>query len=233
MGLKIDKKYSLIPKILGWAILAILVILMAKILIWENSYYKTKSAETRATQTPVLSMVEHVAHPDETELSDEQYSSYQVTTDAPRYLKIERLGVDTIIEQSESANTDILAVPHNIYQSMWYSGSSRPGQGRTIIITGLSAGDTKDGIFKNLSSLEKGDEIKITNGNNFEYTYEVEEISLIQEKDMSIKLNDIQSQIDNQETLSLVTTNIINSQGLYESVGVVRATLKSSTELTQ
>ncbi len=233
MGLKIDKKFNLIPKILGWAILAILVILMAKILIWENDYYRTKSSQERAETVSVLDMVGHIAHPDETPTSDEAFNTYQVEADEPRYLYIDRLDVKAIVKKSNTANSDILSVPDNIYEAMWYYGSARPGQGRNIIITGLSAGDTKDGIFKNIDSLEKGNEIRLINGNGFEYIYEVAELSILQESEMSTKLNDIQKQIDNTETLSLITTNVVDNIGTYDSIAIVRATLKSSTQLQQ
>lgn len=231
MGLKIDRRISLIPKIIGWIVVAILLVLIVKLLIWENSYYKEKSAQSRAEVTPVLTMVEHVIAPGETPLTPEEYANYQTEADMPRYLKIERLGVNTIVCESEMSK-DILPMPDNIHQAIWYAGSARPGQGRNVIISGISSGNSDDGIFKNLASLETGDAIIIENGNNFEYTYEVAEIRIIEESNMNLELNVVQKQIDDTETLSLVTTNADN-RGDYTSVAFVRATLVRSTELEQ
>ena len=231
MGLKINQKAKLIPRIIGWVLAGILVIFMIKILVWENNYYKTKSEQTRAETVPVLTVVEHSIAPGEQELDDNTYANFQSEADMPRYLKIERLGVKTIVRKSEMSSY-ILPMPDNIYETLWYAGSSRPGQGRNVIISGISTGATKDGVFKNLDSLEKGDEIKIENGNGFEYTYEVAEIRLIEESKMNLELIDIQKQIEANETLSLVTTNA-NSKGEYDSVAAIRATLKKSTQLEQ
>ena len=93
MGLKINKKISLIPKIIGWVLLVILVIAMTKILVWENGYYKNKSQEERAESTPVLTEVLHVLNPDETQPSPEQISKHQVEANQPRYIDISRLDV--------------------------------------------------------------------------------------------------------------------------------------------
>ncbi len=232
MGLKIDKKLSLVPRILGWVILGILAIFMIKILVWENNYYKTKSEEQRAETVPVLTMVEHVIAPSEKAPSDEDYAEYQTEADMPRYLKIERLGVAAIIRTANIEN-NILPMPDNIHEALWYSGSARPGQGRNIIISGLSTGSSQDGVFKNLDSLEKGDKITVENGNGFVYTYNVAEIRIIQEENMNLELAEAQKQIDNTETLSLITTNTSYGKSDYESVAVIRATLESSTQLEQ
>lgn len=231
MGLRIDKKVSLIPRIIGWAILAILIIFMIKIFAWENNYYKTKSAETRAETEPVLTVVEHVVSPSESKPSEADYKAYQTEADIPRYIKIERLGVDAIVKTSEMS-TYILPMPSNIFETMWYAGSARPGQGRNVIISGISSVRTADGVFKNLDSLEKGDEIKVENGNGFEYTYTVAEIRLIEEAKMNLELLEAQKQIDSTETLSLITTNA-NVKGEYDSVALIRATLTKSTQLEQ
>lgn len=231
MGLKINKKVSLIPRIIGWVILGILAVFMIKILIWENNYYKSKSNETRAETVAVLTVVEHSVAPSERRPSDQEYANFQSEADMPRYIKIDRLGVKAIVRQSEIKNY-ILPMPDNIHEALWYSGSARPGQGRNVIISGISNGSTMEGIFRNLDSLEKDDEITIENGNGFIYAYSVAEIRIIEESKMNLELMEAQKQIDNTETLSLVTTDA-SFGGEYESVALIRATLQSSTQLEQ
>ena len=119
MGLKINQKAKLIPRIIGWVLAGILVIFMIKILVWENNYYKTKSEQTRAETVPVLTVVEHSIAPSEQELDDNTYANFQSEADMPRYLKIERLGVKTIARKSEMSSY-ILPMPDNIYETLWY-----------------------------------------------------------------------------------------------------------------
>ena len=87
MGLKINQKAKLIPRIIGWVLAGILVIFMIKILVWENNYYKTKSEQTRAETVPVLTVVEHSIAPSEQELDDNTYANFQSEADMPRSRK--------------------------------------------------------------------------------------------------------------------------------------------------
>ncbi|MDO4730131.1 MAG: hypothetical protein Q4A96_02950, partial [Candidatus Saccharibacteria bacterium] len=75
------------------------------------------------------------------------------------------------------------------------------------------------GIFKNLDSLEKGDKIKLTRGDNEVFEYTIESISITSYKDSTKTLPLAQQSIDSKETLSLVSVG--NSD---TSVVIIKAT---------
>lgn len=223
MALKINRKLQLIFKIIGWALGIILAICMIKILLWERNYYNTKSAETRARADVVITELAEAVAPSEDE---PDLNSYQTEATKPRYLTIERLNLKTRIKES-TVDSETLAVPQNIYDTMWAAGSGKPGQDGAILMTGLAHGENKAGAFANLDSLEQGDEIIIETGDSTKYTYVVAEIRIIDAYDAETELPSIQQRIDDKETLSLLTAKEINDdQSDYTSIVIVRATLK-------
>ncbi len=224
MALKINRKLQNVLRIIGWVVLAVLIVCMIKTFVWEHNYYNTKSGETRARADLVITKLAEAENPSEDE---PDLASYQVEATKPRYLSIERLGIKTRVKES-TVNSEVLAVPQNIHDVMWAAGSSRPSQGGVILMSGLSRGETKDGAFANLDSLEKEDKIEIELGNGDKYNYTVSEIRIVDASDAENELPSIQRRIDDKETLSLVTAikknNLDND---YSSIVIVRAVLNS------
>lgn len=227
MALKINRTTRRVIKGIGIVLLVVVVVCMIKILIWENSYYKSKTSEERATPDVPITQVVSVLNPSEDKPTQEQIDQYQVQKEEPRYLDIKRLDIHARVLVSEVDTSGILAVPDNIYDANWYSGSSKPGKGGYIVISGIHSGKTQKGIFANLDSLEKGDEIAIETGAGDKYTYQVEEINVISDqKDSDEVLAKMQTRLGSQETLSLVTVKTSGSQQKFESLVMLRATLK-------
>ncbi len=226
MGLKIDRRANRIASIIGYLLLAILLICLLKVFFWEHSYYRNKSAETRNPQQTVITELSDAKNPSEDKPTDEEVSKYQVYTTSPRYLEISRLKIKARVKES-SVNEYTMPVPDNIYDVMWYSGSSNPGQGGNILMSGISEGTTTHGAFANLDSLEKGDEIKIARGDGELFTYSVREIMIIDKNEAKNKLPIAQTRIDDKETLALITARRANeSSETFNSIIIVRATIK-------
>ena len=225
MALKIDRRLSNIGKILGWALVAVIVVILAKVFIWEQSYYRNKNNEPRAKADVVVTELESVIAPSETAPTEQEVAEYQVSASLPRYLDIPRLEIHARIRESE-VNSNVLPLPNTIYDAAWFSGSSKPGEGGSILMSGLAAGKTKDGIFRNLDSLEKGDEIIVETGAGDKYTYEVADLQIINIEEVANKLPTAQRRIDDKETLGIVTVHSIEDNTKYESVVMLRATLK-------
>ena len=222
MALKINRKLQNILRIIGWAVLAVLIVCMAKIFIWERNYYNTKSGEPRSRADVVITQLAEASNPSE-DVPD--LSAHQVEATKPRYLSIERLDIKSRVKES-TVNSEVLAVPQNIYDVMWSAGSSKPSQGGVILMSGLSRGETKQGAFANLDSLEKGDKIEIELGNGSKYTYKVSEIRIVDAYDAEHELPSIQRRIDDKETLSLVTAiEKSDAETDYTSIVIVRAVL--------
>lgn len=225
MALKINRTVSRIGQILGWALVAIIAVLLIKTYVWEKNYYATKTNETRAKADVVITEIETILSPSEFEPSEDEIKEYQVEANNPRYLDIPRLDIHARVRHSAVDNNK-LPLPNDVYDVAWFAGSSAPGQGGNVLISGLYKGSTKDGVFKNLDSLEKGDEIIIERGDGEKFTYEVRELQIIDAKDAANELPGVQRRIDDKETLSLVTARTYAEGGEYESIVMLRATIK-------
>ena len=225
MALKINRTVSRIGQILGWALVAIIAVLLIKTYVWEKNYYATKTNETRAKADVVITEIETILSPSEFEPSEDEIKEYQVEANNPRYLDIPRLDIHARVRHSAVDNNK-LPLPNDVYDVAWFAGSSAPGQGGNVLISGLYKGHTKDGVFKNLDSLEKGDEIIIERGDGEKFTYEVRELQIIDAKDAANELPGVQRRIDDKETLSLVTARTYAEGGEYESIVMLRATIK-------
>lgn len=224
MSLKISKTANNIIKIVGWIVVIILTVLMAKILIWERGYYSNKSAERRATAPAVITEIAAAIDPSEIQPGENELNNHQVAADEPRYLDIPRLELQKVIVQGTTVNVHVLQVPDNIYETAWYSGSARPGKGGYIIISGLASGNSgAAGAFANLDSLESGDEITLTTGAGEQYHYAVRSTSIIEESNAKEQLIAAQQTIDDKETLVLVTNLKPSNAENYSSVAIVRA----------
>ena len=226
MGLKIDRRARRITKILGLIVLAVLVICMLKILIWENSYYRNKSAEERNPEQTVITALADVVTPDENQPTQEQYDKYQVSRTAPRYLEIPRLKVKARVQDS-NVNEHILPVPDNIFDVSWYSGSGRPGENGNILISGVAEGLTKHGVFYNLDSLEKGDEIILERGDGERFSYGIEKLAIIDKKDAAYQLPSAQKRINDKETLVLFSARRSDENDAdFNSIIIIHANIK-------
>lgn len=225
MALKINRTVSRIGQILGWVLVAIIAVLLIKTYIWERNYYATKTNEIRAKADVVITEIETILSPSEFEPTEKEISEYQVEANNPRYLDIPRLDIHARVRHSAVDNNK-LPLPNDVYDVAWFAGSSAPGQGGNVLISGIYKGRTKDGVFKNLDSLEKGDEITLERGDGEKFVYEVRELQIVNAKDAANELPGIQRRIDDKETLSLVTARTYEKGGEYESIVMLRATLK-------
>ena len=225
MALKIDRRLSNIGKILGWVLVAIIAVGLIKVFIWERGYYHEKSNEQRAKADVVVTRIETVLSPSEFEPTEKEVADYQTSPNIPRYLDIPRLDVHARVRES-AVDLNTLPMPNIIYDAAWFSGSGMPGFGGDVLISGLSRGKTKAGIFANLDSLEKGDEIIIERGDGEKFTYEVADLQIIDADEAEYKLSGVQRRIDDKETLSLVTVHASEDNSAYESIVMLRATLK-------
>ena len=226
MGLKIDRRATLTTRIIGYCLLAAILLCLLKIFIWEQSYYSNKSAETRNVQQSVITGLEDAVSPSEQKPTDEEYKNHQVYTTEPRYLEISRLELKARVFDS-NVNESVMPLPDNIYDIAWYSGSGNPGQGGNILMSGISEGKTAHGAFANLDSLEKDDEIIITRGDGETYKYSVQEVMIIDKDEAKNKLPIAQKRLDDKETLALITARRADEDEKdFNSIVIVRATIK-------
>lgn len=66
-----------------------------------------------------------------------------------------------------------MATPNNIYDTGWYTASSKPGQAGAMFIYGHVSSWQANGVFYNLKKLKPNDRIIISRGDDARYIYKV------------------------------------------------------------
>ena len=172
MSLKIKGGWKRIVK---WGLCLVLAVLLLVFLIrvatFENDYYSSKEGSERATTEQSAG-----GELDETEPTEAEVAEYTVAPDRPRYLTIEKLGVNKsrILPMGVNVKGE-LDTPNNIFDVGWYEGSGKPGQGGTMMIDGHNGGPHVYGVFKRLPDLAAGDIIQVERGDGAIFKYAVVE----------------------------------------------------------
>ncbi len=162
-------------KILTWCIWGLLALLFLiffiRVVSFENAYYDEKEGSERAASIDTSR-----DNLDETEPTEEEVAEYNVAPDRPRYLSIEKLGIKNarVLPMGVKSNGE-LDTPQNIFDVGWYDGSSKPGEGGTLVIDGHNGGPTKFGVFKKLPELIVGDILQLERGDGTFFNYRVVE----------------------------------------------------------
>lgn len=173
MALKIDWKKKL-PQIITGIILLILAIFLIRVAIWEADYYHRMEGAPRAVANSDTSAPTTGEDVDETDVTGQMKLAHKVAADRPRFLSIEKLGVDRArVFEVGINNLGQLQTPISIFDVGWYRGSGRPGFGGTMVIDGHNGGPTMEGVFKHLPELSAGDVITIERGDGKFYRYRV------------------------------------------------------------
>lgn len=101
------------------------------------------------------------------------YKNYVVGPDMPRYIKIPRLGVQARVLQVGVKKNGEMATPTNVFDTGWYTGSSKPGQGGATLIGGHVSSWSTNGVFYGIKNMKPGDSIQITRGDGAVMYYKV------------------------------------------------------------
>lgn len=137
---------------------------------------------------------------------------YRVAADLPRAIKIPAIGVNARILQLGVKKDNSLAAPSNIYDTGWYTGSSKPGDpGGAVLIDGHVHGPTQKAVFFRLKQLKAGDEIALERGDGLVVTFAVRHVETVDvgQVDMLKLLNSVEP-----GTLGL---NLITCGGTYDA----------------
>ncbi|HEU4831052.1 MAG TPA: class F sortase [Candidatus Saccharimonadales bacterium] len=113
---------------------------------------------------------------DESEVTKAQVVEHTVPAINPRYISIQSLGIKNsrVFPVGVNQNNQ-LEDPGNLSDTAWYDQSAKPGSGGVILLNGHSGGITRDGVFSQLKTLQKGSEITIERGDGTLFTYVVVE----------------------------------------------------------
>lgn len=177
MSLRIENKRTLVKWSI-WAGIALLFLLVfLRVVIFESQYYSSKEGSERA----VTETLTGVDVPEAEELIEEEptvteVKEYTVAQDRPRYLTINKLGINKArILAMDVTKDGELDTPRNVYDVGWFVRSGKPGAGGTMIIDGHNGGPNVAGVFKRLPALSVGDIIEVERGDGVTYRYKVVE----------------------------------------------------------
>lgn len=207
MQLKNSRSKLHISTILKIIILILFMVVIARLAIWENQYYKSQEGKERIEPRTSGDISIDSTDVDETIITNDQKQNYTVAADQPRFLSIEKIGVNNarILPVNETA-AGAIAVPLSIFDVGWYTKSSLPGKNGTAILDGHNGGPTMQGVFKNLVLLEKGDHIIIEMGDGTKYTYQVYDNYTYTLKEANQKMRSMQaSPVEGVESISIIT----------------------------
>ena len=228
MSLKI-KGWRKITKLVIWLVLGILLLVfLVRVTTFEASYYGEKEGSERATAVSNGSGEELI----EEKPSEQDVAEYTVAADRPRYLSVEKLGVENARILPMGVNTKgELDTPRNIFDVGWYEGSGKPGMGGTMVIDGHNGGPHVHGVFKDLPNLVEGDVIKIERGDGVIYKYKVAENTTVPLEDSDkYMVTAAKSPVPGKESVTLIscTGDWSQAQGTYLSRQFTRAVLLES-----
>ena len=210
-----------------WGILALLfLIFLVRVIVFENNYYHEKEGSERAVAENSTSRDDL----DETEPTEDTIAEWVVAPDRPRYLSIEKLGIKNarVLPMGVKSSGE-LDTPRNIFDVGWYEGSSKPGEGGTLMIDGHNGGPNKFGVFKKLPDLVVGDILQIERGDGVFFNYRVVENNSVSLSDSNSYMSTAASSPEEGvESLTLIscTGEWSQSKQTYLSRQFVRALLQ-------
>ena len=216
-------------KITKWAFWSVVLILflvfLIRVAVFEHNYYNEKEGSERAVAEIVSSDEELI----EEEPTEEEVKEYTVAPDRPRYLSIEKLGINKarVLPMGVNAKGE-LDTPRNIFDVGWYEGSGKPGLGGTLIIDGHNGGPHVLGVFKNIPNLVEGDIITIERGDGVIFHYAVAENATVSLDDSDgYMVTAAKSPEPGKESVTLIscTGEWSQQQGTYLSRQFTRATI--------
>ena len=228
MSLKISDFWRKVFQILGILFLILVLAALVRVAVWEHFYYKEKEGSPRATtNTPFVEG--GVEEADEVEVTVDDQKKHIVAPDKPRFLSVEKLGIQNARILEVSANSgEPMGVPAGIFDVGWARTSGKPGQGGTLLLDGHNGGPTKDGVFKNLPKLERGDIITIERGDGQVFHYELYDRQILVLDEANAYMRTLsESPIPGRESISIIscTGGWIQAQRTYDSRIMIRAVL--------
>ena len=161
----------------------LMIVSMAVIVFFVGIFTSVLTLQTnhsaKAQVSALSNSSEDDAPPSEDKPSPSAVSNYAVAPQFPKYLKIDKLGVNARVTSVGLTKTGALGVPRNIYDTSWYNDSAKPGDpgsNGAVLIDGHVHGPTLPGVFVDLAKLAPGDTIQIVRGDNQTFTYIVKKV---------------------------------------------------------
>lgn len=224
MGLKINRKTEIIWKVIFFTLIGAIVLVLAKIYIWEIGYYQTKTVQTRIGEQAIVSEILDPDSPVETEPTEKEIKNHRAGNQTPRYFifgnqksRIENIAIDN----------NAISLPDNIFDVNWYANSGKPGQDKVIVMSGIIEGSAQKGAFSGLLEAQKGEIVTIETGEGKKYDYIITNTAKIAREETKNSLPELQTGKHDKETLILLSLTKSSSESAsYDEALIIQANLK-------
>jgi LPXTG-site transpeptidase (sortase) family protein len=138
--------------------------------------------------------------------------SYDVPTNNPRNLIIDKLGIEANVEPMGILQNGALEAPKTAWDVGWYKLSALPGSDENALLIDGHVNDALNspGVFYHIDTLQAGDQMKIERGDRQVFTYRVVKVDQLplEKVDMAGMLKSISV---GKEGLNLITCG-----GIYD-----------------
>lgn len=165
-------------------------------------------------------VVQTATEPDEAPINADTYT---VANDMPRQIKIAARNIAGFIQKVGIDQNNAVATPGNINLAGWYTNSVLPGEPGVSLLDGHVQGKYNDGIFKQLHTVEPGDQIEIEYGDKTVRNFEAVSINEYTVEETTAKQFDQMPGIDSQLTIITCGGKFIKETNSYEKRIVVVA----------
>lgn len=113
------------------------------------------------------------AVPTEAKPKPNYLDTYKVAANLPRLISIPSQHIKARVLQVDVDKNNELLTPRSIYDTAWYTGSSKPGEFGAAVVDGHYVGPTTAGVFSRLTQLKKDDKVIIERGDGKILTFRV------------------------------------------------------------
>lgn len=212
-------------------LLFVLPILALVIFAGASFFLFRSQKQVIAVETKVAEVAAAIDNGETPEGTDEtpptSLSAHIVAPDEPRFLRIPKFNVESRIVGLGIKPDGSLASPFNIFDTGWYTASSKPGKNGAMLLDGHVHGPSQPGVFYELKNLQNGDEVVVEAGNGKNYTYVVvgRDVTPYQETNMNKALVSVER---GRPGLNLITCTGSYDDGsdIYEERLVIYTVLK-------
>lgn len=181
---------------------------------------------TRKTTANAAILASSDQVPDQKEPEQPDYREiYKVGPKLPRIIRIPSLSVYARVLQAGIDKSSTIMTPASVYDTAWYTGSSRPGEEGASVINGHVGLPQGYGVFKNIKNLKNGAIIEIEKGDEVKKQYRVTSVTTVDTE--KINMEELLKANGNGTELNLITCggSYDAKANEYEKRTIVRSTL--------
>lgn len=135
---------------------------------------ENKEIITRVDSTQLAEKISENFEPENESVAQKIIKTAKASSDYPYTLEIPSLGINAGVKAMGLESDGRMAVPDNYSEVGWYSIGTRPGEtGSAVMGAHVDNGSSVNGVFKQLHTLNVGDDVYVSDGNNEKIHFKV------------------------------------------------------------